>query len=221
MFKVQIIARLKALFPGINLSNARLDAIADKLKITEESEIDAKLNELNEVFPFADVARQDDRIRNLDNNPKPTDPPKPANPPATPPAVPDDATMPPWAKALLEQNKTLVDKVNAIETGKTVDTRKSQLEAVLKDAPEAFKKTVMKAFDRMKFDKEEDFTSYLDEVKTDSAEYVQQEANTSLGQNRRPIVPTGGGSGKTASKEEVADVMKVLMPNAAKANNPK
>jgi len=58
---LQLKAKLETL--GVkNLSQARIDAIADKLatKITDESEIDAKLDELNDLHPFAELAKYDD-----------------------------------------------------------------------------------------------------------------------------------------------------------------
>lgn len=65
--KDKIIARYKAKFPDVNLSQKRLDEIADRLapKITDESEIDAKLDEMNEWNPFTDIQKTDDKIRDL------------------------------------------------------------------------------------------------------------------------------------------------------------
>ena len=67
--KEKIIASIKAKFPAVNLSKARLDAIAAILekKVTDESEIDAKLDEFNEYNPLADIAKQDDAMRNMQN----------------------------------------------------------------------------------------------------------------------------------------------------------
>ncbi len=63
----QIIAKFKAKFPAVSLSNKRLDAIADRLatKITDENEIDTKLDELNDLHPFADIQKSDDQIADL------------------------------------------------------------------------------------------------------------------------------------------------------------
>lgn len=75
--KEKIISQLKAKYPGVNLSSTRIDAIADKLaaKITDEKDIDAKLDELNDIMPFADIAKQDDKLRLLEVklNKKPTE----------------------------------------------------------------------------------------------------------------------------------------------------
>lgn len=64
-------ARLKAKFSGLNLSQIRMDALADRLhkkfpELVDEAEHDAKLDELNELQPFEELAKQDDRLRNLE-----------------------------------------------------------------------------------------------------------------------------------------------------------
>jgi hypothetical protein len=66
--KDKVKARLRALFPGVNLSKTRLDKIADSVvsKITTEDEIDDKLNDFNDFMPFSDIAKGDDRQRAID-----------------------------------------------------------------------------------------------------------------------------------------------------------
>jgi len=66
--KDKVKARLRALFPGVNLSKTRLDKIADSVasKITTEDEIDDKLNDFNDIMPFTDIAKGDDRQRAID-----------------------------------------------------------------------------------------------------------------------------------------------------------
>lgn len=139
--KQKIIARLKAKYSGVNLSNARLDAIADKLaaKITDENEIDAKLDELNEIVPFADMAKQDDRVRTLEAQVKKTDPVDPAKPKTEDVKV-DTADMPEWAKAMAESNKALLAKIEGLETKQTAEANMATVVAKLaeKKIPESF-----------------------------------------------------------------------------------
>ena len=56
--KSQILIRFKTKFPAVNLSNTRLNAIADKLdaKITDENQIDERLDAINEITPFDEMA---------------------------------------------------------------------------------------------------------------------------------------------------------------------
>lgn len=64
----KIKTRFKVLFPKVNLSSARLNAYADKLKSKPEDEatddeIDEIINDFNDVVDFADIARQEDQAR--------------------------------------------------------------------------------------------------------------------------------------------------------------
>lgn len=211
--KAKVKERLKAKFPGVNLSQKRIDAIADKLKLPEDADddaIDERLDELNDVFSFADMARNDDRARTEEAERKkkeqqdnPTPKPSEENP------KPDQKSTdtPEWAKALIESNKALQTRLEAIESGKVGDTRKSQLEAKLKDVTPKFKETVLKNFGRMKFDKDEDFDAFLEEVEEDAKEFIQAEANDGLSGVKTPVQGKGGSAKKPASKEEVDAVL--------------
>ncbi|MCF2498393.1 hypothetical protein [Dyadobacter chenhuakuii] len=212
--KAKVKERLKSKFPGVNLSNKRIDAIADKLKLPEDSEddaIDERLDELNDVFSFADMAKNDDRLRILeaekkkkeqqDNpDPKPSeDDPKPD------PSQPTD-----FAKIIAAAIAPLVEKINSFESGKVGDSRKSQLEAKLKDVNPKFKDSVLKNFGRIKFDKDEDFDAFLEEVEEDAKEFIQAEANDGLGGIKAPVQSKSDPK-KQISKEEADAILdKVL-----------
>lgn len=71
--KSKVVARYKSLFGSVGLSATRLDAIAAKLasKIADESDddvIDAELNNLNDVYSFSDIKKNDDRTANDKHN---------------------------------------------------------------------------------------------------------------------------------------------------------
>ncbi|HEV7382728.1 MAG TPA: hypothetical protein VGN64_23195 [Dyadobacter sp.] len=118
--------------------------------------------------------------------------------------------VPEWAKGLIESNKALTDKLQAIESGKTSDTRKQTLEAKIKDAPEKIKSKILKDFAKMSFEKDEDFDIYLEETATDVAEISQSFSDSGLGQSSRPFASSGAGAGKEASKEEVDGIFGAL-----------
>ena len=205
------IARFKVKFPKINLSKQRLDAM--KLNLADdadEASIDAKLDEVNTYFPYEEIAKEDDRLR---QPPKPTPPPAPVpgNPPAPAPPAPGDDT-PPWAKTLIENQNKITERLNTIETGKTTDSRKTQLETALKaaNASDAFIKLTLKNFDLMNFDSDDKFTGYLEGVKTDAADFVQTEANAGLGKMGAPV-KTGGSTSKVATKEEAKSLVDSIM----------
>lgn len=202
-------ARFKAKFPKINLSKARMDGT--KLSLADDADdaaIDARLDELNGNFPFEDIAKYDDRSRQ---------PQKPEAAPQTKPAVDtaddtDDtlpADTPPWAKTLIKQNKELSDKVAALETGKTVDTRRAQVDKALENASDGFKKQTLKSFERMNFKDDEDFQNYITDVTTDAGESKQQEADSALSGFKAPAQSKADIS-KQASKEEVAKIFDKL-----------
>lgn len=106
-------------------------------------------------------------------------------------STPDDT--PAWAKALIDQNKALTDRLAAIETGKTVETRLQQLQGKFKDKtlPESFTAQKLKDFKRMNFESEEAFAEYLNEVDTDITAFNQELANIGLGSNPKPFISNG------------------------------
>ena len=100
--------------------------------------------------------------------------------------------MPAWAKAVLEGQKAINDRLDKIETGKTTDTRKSKLAEILKDAPDKVRERYEKAFARMSFKDEEDFEDWLDNDVTPDVE-----ESSAQGEQSKGIVggPKGGNKG--------------------------
>ena len=78
--------------------------------------------------------------------------------------------MPAWAKAMIEGQKAINDRLDKIENGKTADTRKSKLAEILKDAPDKVKARYEKAFARMSFKDDEDFEDWLENDVTPDVE---------------------------------------------------
>ena len=104
--KSKVIARLKALFPKANLSQKRLDALADKLASkpaddADDAAIDLVINDFNSVLSIEEIAREDDRVRTLEQKANPN-PPTPPAPPA-PPTPPTGDDVPAYVKALLDK----------------------------------------------------------------------------------------------------------------------
>lgn len=212
--KAKVKERLKSKFPGVNLSQKRIDAIADKLKLPEDADddaIDERLDELNDVFSFAEMARNDDRARTEEAERKkkeqqdnPT--PKPSNDDPKPDPKSADDT-PAWAKSLIESNKALQSRLEAIESGKVGDSRLAQLKEILKDANPKYAESVLKKFPKMKFDTDEDFEAFKEEEAENVKEFIQAEANDGLSGIKTPVQGKGGSTKKQASKEEVDAVL--------------
>lgn len=226
--KAQIISKLKAKATalGVNLSNVRINGLADKLDglISTEDEIDGEIDKLDQILSFKDLAALDDAKRNADKkaaeDKDKVDPENPAkvDPPA--PVEKDKDEAPAWFKAHVEnQNKVienLTSTVANLQQGNTIQTRRQQLETKLKDAPEKFKARALRDFDRLKIDSDEDFTSYLADVEQDVAEEVQAASDAGLG-NDAPGRSAGGGKLKD---DEVSPAMKDIIAQreaAAKA----
>jgi hypothetical protein len=131
--------------------------------------------------------------------------------PANPVTGKDDKDTPAWAKQQNELISKLMSKVESLEQGKTIDLRKQTLEEKLKGVDnEIFKNQTLKNFARMKFETDEEFDTYLEEIEADGAEFVQNLSNQSLGSQTKPFSGNQK-TGKEASKEEVATVINDIM----------
>lgn len=82
--------------------------------------------------------------------------------------------------------KPLQEELTQLKSGHIVDTRKQTLQAKLKDAPEPFKNTVLKHFQKMDFKNDEDFNDFLSETEDDLKVFEQEVANSGLGSFPRP-----------------------------------
>lgn len=106
---------------------------------------------------------------------------------------------PEWAKALIESNKVLTTKLAAIEGEKVVTSRKSQLQKAIENAPDALKTRYEKDLDRMNFKDDEDYTAWLEEVKTDTEAFMTDAAAKGV-----VIKKPGGTAGVGDNKEKVS-----------------
>ena len=204
--KSKVIARLKALFPKANLSQKRLDAYADKLAKkpaddADDATIDAIINDYNEVIDFVGVAVEDDRVRTLENKPNPPAPTPPA--PPTPPTPPKGEDVPAWAQALLDYNKKLNEDLEAIKTGKTIETKRqtaSELfgkSEVLKNMKPELKAKWEKRID---IDSETSFEDQIKELESEYSDLVQVSAD-----NNDYAGPAGGGSSVQKPDQAIVD----------------
>ena len=139
--KDKVLARLKALFPGVNLSKTRKDKIADYVvsKITEEDEIDDKLNDYNDFMSFADIAKNDDRQREADNKKAKdeADAKAKADAEAAGKGAEDNQDdMPAWAKPLMTKITSLESQLAGEKGKSTINDLKAAAKA--KGIPEAF-----------------------------------------------------------------------------------
>jgi hypothetical protein len=208
-FKTQIKAKYKAKFPTVNLTNTRLDSIVDKLdvKIESEDEIETKLDELNEIFPFADIAKQDDKVRDLENKTKSTKTPEQI---AAEKAAEEAGKAPEGETAtekllreILEGQKAQAAEIAAIKGEKTVTSRKQQLADKLKDAPEQFRNDVLTDIEEINFKDDDHFNSYVERKVAAAAGIIQANSDNGLGKDK-----PASGFGKPAGDKEMSPEMK-------------
>lgn len=114
--------------------------------------------------------------------------------------------MPAWAKALVEQNKTITQELANIKSSNTTKSRKQVLETALKDFPEALRNKELRNFERMNFDSEEAFNEYLEETKTDFSEVSKTLVQENAGGIGRPVV----GGGKIADDQPSPIMQKII-----------
>lgn len=110
--------------------------------------------------------------------------------------------------------KPLQDKIASIEGGKVSETRRATLDSKLKDVPENYKAKILKDFDRMSFEKDEDFDKYLTETETDVAALNQELADKGLSEHGKPNV---FGS---KDKDGVSKATQAFIDSQAKDKNP-
>jgi len=215
--KEKIIARIKAKFPDVNLSAKRLDAIADKLspKVTDENEIDAQLDALNEVISFSDLAKSDDKIRDLQSKLKDTTKKTEttADDQSSSTTKKDDET-PAWAKALVESNTKLTEKLAAMEREKLQQTMLQKVTAheKLKGILPVFYKG------RALPEKEDELEAFVDGIKQDYDTFTQETNNETLLNGPKPLGGGGGGGAAKKVSPEFEEAMKAkkLEAEAAK-----
>lgn len=112
----------------------------------------------------------------------------------------DKDDMPAWARALIDGQTRLNERLDGIEKGKQADVRKSKFLDTIKDAPDKFRERAEKAFGRYTFKDDDDFNSFLEEL-AEEAEEAKGEAET-----KGAIVtpPKGGNKGGNEYKPSAA-----------------
>lgn len=158
--KGKILQTLKTKYKNLGFGEKTFDAVATLLEtsVTDESEIDTIIGgveSLLKAFQGDADKRVSDALTKQKINKENGNQSQTEN---------DD--VPGWAQGLLESNKTLLAKVNALESGKTTESRKATIEALLKDTPESFRQMKLRDFARMNFSDEMEFETYKTELET-------------------------------------------------------
>lgn len=165
-FKARLKAKLLTL--GVNLSQTRIDAIADRLNkkfpdITDEAEHDGHIDEFNELQPFDEIAKVDDKVRTLESKTKDPKPdPKPADPKPDPKAA--------------DPNAELATKLSDLEK-EVKEWREEKRKVKLTEALQAKmieKKIPLSYASRFSVEKEEDIDKVVTDAETGYAELLAE-----------------------------------------------
>lgn len=238
--KVKILAALKTKFTGVQ--DAILNRVADKIvsngKVTKEEDIATAVDGVTfqQVLEMYGDSRANEAsitaVRNYENTHKLKDgkPTDGARAGATPPGTPEqpagataqggggeDTKVPAWAQAIIDSNKAVLSRVDALEKGRTTESRRSQLDAIVANLPEAMRKAYSRT--PVETQTDEEFNTLLADI-TNEVAAIETSTRSSgavtgrpLGTGRTAAAGTGAGSGGNnveASDAEVDAVMAKL-----------
>ena len=193
--KSKILAQLKAKFPGVQ--NTLLDRVAETISktVTKEEDIDAAVTAatpfVTEFSAFhqseadrrvteavqkreGELNAEIEKLKKAKPDDKDKDKPKPDDPPA-------------WAQALIDQNKSLTEKLTAFETGNHQKTLTGKLTAKLTEAkvPEKYYAPMIAG---RTFKDDAEVESFAQSIVTAHQDFTQELVNQGLGQNQKPIL---------------------------------
>lgn len=199
--KKEILDALKAKFEGV--SEAILNRIADKLAKTVTKQEDVATAVEGVTFQQVLESYGDSRateaqqtaVTNYEKKHGLKDGKKVEEPKPTEETKPGEEEMPAWAKALVKSNEQLLCEVAAMKGEKIATSRKSSLDAILKDAPEKIRQRYEKDFARMTFKDDEDFNNWIGEI-TPDVEAITNEYQAKGGVVTRPKAGAAGGKGE-------------------------
>lgn len=212
--KEKILAALKTKYNNLGFTDKAFDGVAEYLSktVTEEAAIEGAITGVDgllKAFQGDADKRVTEAVEKVKKETKPAEPKKTEEPKKPEEAKKPSEEVPEWAKSLIESNKTLSEKLNTIDADKAKVTRRQTLEGKLVNVPEQFKAKVLKDFDRMSFEKDEDFNTYLTDTNTDIAALNQELADKGLGQQGPPNLGQVNKDGVSKAVETyVADTTK-------------
>ena len=197
----QVLVILKPKSKALGFSREELEGIAadvaNNLELDEEAsdeDVNAEIEkQVNAVLPYLKIAQKtaqrtiqsfkdsqdldDDEVDDEDDDPAGSK--KPIR------KQKKDEQIPAWGQAIITQNKALLTEIIGLKSERENDGRRSKLKALLKDKG-TFGKTVLKNFDKIKFENESEFDDFFDGIVEDLAAIDQERANEGLGKLGAP-----------------------------------
>lgn len=202
--KSKVVDRFKAKFGTIGLSTTRLDEISAKLaaKLNDDStdeQIDERLDELNEIYPFSEIKKNDDRTTNDKKNPNRREAKKDDSAGDDTKSKEDDRNDP--MSAVLKKLTDMESKLSAFESEKKQQSIADRFrkDERLKGIPEFVLKRSIPT-------NEDDYEDSVIELANEYKSFAEKEKLSSYGKD----IP---GSGKANSK---GDTKKISSEEAKK-----
>lgn len=192
-----------------NLTSAD-DASDEDVNAEIEEKIDAVLPYFQVSQSYANRLVEDARKKNDDDDEPDDDDDEPTPKRKRQPGSKSNKTnkeekddAPTWAKGLVETVETLRGEIAALKGEKVATSRKSKLAELLKDSG-SYGNRILKSFDRMKFETDEEFEDFYSEVEEDLKAYNQERADQGLASLGNPPA-TGNGKGTGKEDEPMSD----------------
>ncbi|RYU93817.1 hypothetical protein [Emticicia agri] len=203
--KGKILPLLKTKYKHLGFGERAFDAVATLLEttVTDESEID---NAMSGVEPLLKAFQGDADKRVTDAIARQKSG-KTSNE-TVKESLTENDDVPAWAQGLIESNSALMAKVNALESGKTTESRREILEALLKDTPESFRQMKLRDFARMSFSDESEFETYKTELETGLEEVRPLFGEQGSGKIPPPMPGKSGKNGISLDTQAYIDARK-------------
>ena len=101
-------------------------------------------------------------------------------------------------KVIQQNQKTLTEELTALKTERTTNNRKNRFNELFKDAPEKIRTRYEKDFARLSFKDDEDFNSWIDDIKPD----IEALKNEHQAAGAAGHAPRGGGKGNPGGQAD-------------------
>ena len=105
------------------------------------------------------------------------------------------------ANAISQAINPLQVELTELKAGKLSGSRKEELSKLLADAPTSFKAPILKAFDKIKFDSDEDFDKFKNDTLNDFKAFEQELSDKGLSTFITPANPNGNVAKMKVSKD--------------------
>ena len=221
--KVKLVLNiLKPKAKALGFSKDELEGIAADIASNLEFEDEASDEVINEkiseqvdsVIPYLKIAQKASNrvIQNYKNNNHQNDDEGNPDPNAGGDEEPSEelskfmSTVLTKLEAVTTQNKALQTQITGLVADRENDGRRSRLKALLKDTG-TFGRTVLKNFDRMKFENETEFDEFYEGVTEDLAAINQERADSGL--SKLGASAASNGNKKEYDKPEVLNEKQV------------